>query len=324
MRRVVVVLVIIAAIAVFCALPFMAGRYVLRFLTSALMFCGLAVSWNIIGGLAGYFSFGHVVFFGIGVYSVALLMVKVSLPFWVGIGVGALVATLFALLIGLPVLRLKGHYFALVTVGVGEVVRGVVNNLTALTGGAGGLSLPLPSGTIDSIQRWFYFLMLGTLMVALGVVLVVLRSRLGYGLLAIREDEEAAATLGIPTTRYKVTAFAISGALFSVFGGIYAYWLTYVEPADAFDIRVSILTMLMALLGGLGTVIGPVIGALVFQVLSEVLWNRLLHFHSAFVGLLMIVIVMFFPKGIVEVVRRGFRGAVRQTAANLRQYAEVE
>jgi branched-chain amino acid transport system permease protein len=314
--------VIALAVAIAALAPFLVGRYSLRFLTSVVMFAGLAVSWNIIGGLAGYFSFGHAVFFGIGAYAVAISMTKVGLSFWVGLGLAAVIATLFAIVIGLPVLRLKGHYFALVTLGIGEVVRGIVSNLTKLTGGGGGLSLPIYPGGIDVIYRTFYLLMLGTLLASLLTVYAILHSRFGYGLLAIREDEDAASMIGVPTTRYKITAFALSATFFGIFGGIYAYWLTYVEPGDVFDIKISVLTLIMALLGGVGTFLGPLIGAIAFQLLSEVLWHRLLDFHTAFLGALMIVIVMFFPRGLMDVFRGGLRAGLWRTRRNLSQFAE--
>jgi branched-chain amino acid transport system permease protein len=317
-RAAVVVLGVAAAVLA----PFLIGRYSLRFLTSIVMFAGLAVSWNIIGGLAGYFSFGHAVFFGIGAYAVAITMSKAGLSFWLGLGLAAAVSTGFAVIIGLPVLRLKGHYFALVTLGIGEVVRGIVSNLTTLTGGGGGLSLPIFPGGIDVIYRTFYLLMLGTLLASLVTVYAILHSRFGYGLLAIREDEDAASMIGVPTIRYKITAFALSAMFFGIFGGIYAYWLTYVEPGDVLDIKISVLTLIMALLGGVGTFLGPLIGAIVFQILSEVLWHRLLDFHTAFLGGLMIVIVMFFPRGLMDVFRGGLRTAVSRTRRNLTQFAE--
>lgn len=168
----------------------------------------------------------------------------------------------------------------------------------------------------------FYFLMLGTLLASLATVAVILRTRFGYGLLAIREDEDAAKVMGIPTTSFKVAAFALSATFFGMFGGIYAYWLTYVEPAHVFDIKISVLTIIMALLGGLGTLLGPLIGAIAFQILSEFLWNRLLDFHAAFLGALMIVIVLFFPKGFMDVFFSGHRTAGRRIVTNLRQFAE--
>jgi branched-chain amino acid transport system permease protein len=311
-----------ACLALVLVAPFVTGRYTLRVLTSTLMFAGLAVSWNIIGGLAGYFSFGHAVFFGIGAYAVAIGMVKFGLSFWTGLVLAGVCAALFAITIGLPVLRLKGHYFALVTLGIGEVVRGVVANLTKLTGGGGGLSLPIFPGGVDVIYRTFYFLMLGALLLSLATVWGILRSRFGYGLLAIREDEDAAKMIGIPATAYKVAAFALSALFFGIYGGIYAYWLTYVEPPDVFDIKISVLTLIMALLGGRGTFVGPLIGAIGFQILSEFLWNRLLEFHTAFLGALMIVIVLFFPRGFMDVINAGARAAFRRTLANVRVYAE--
>jgi branched-chain amino acid transport system permease protein len=321
-RRAGIVLAIVILSLLAMLAPFVGGRYLVRFLTSALMFAGLTVSWDLLGGLAGYFSFGHSAFFGIGAYAVALAMVKAGMPFWVGLVFAAGVSGLFAVAIGLPVLRLKGHYFALVTLGIGEVIRGVIGTLTALTGGGGGLSLPLVPGGIDVAYRLFYFLMLSALTLAVTTVWMIRRGRLGYGLRAIREDEEAAKAIGVPTTAYKVVAFGISATLFGLFGGIYAYWLTYVEPADVFDIKISVLVIIMALLGGVGTLLGPLVGALGFQVLSEVLWNRLLDFHNAFLGALMVLIVLFFPRGVMDVVRGGLVAMARRTVSNLRQFAE--
>ena len=321
-QRALAVAAAVLCLALALAAPFVVGRYTLRFLTSTLMFAGFAVSWNILGGLTGYFSFGHSVFFGIGAYAVAIGMVKAGLPFWVSLVASGLAAALFAVAIGLPVLRLRGHYFALVTLGIGEVVRGVVSNLTKLTGGGGGLSLPIFPGGVDTIYRAFYFMMLGTLLASLLVVYGLLHSRIGYGLVAIREDEDAAQMIGISTTAHKVLAFALSAMFFGVFGGIYAYWLTYIEPADVFDIKISVLSIIMTLLGGLGTLVGPLLGTICFQLLSEFLWNRLLEFHTAFLGALMIVIVLVFPRGFIDAARGGVRGAFRRTVANVRQFAE--
>ncbi|RME49133.1 MAG: branched-chain amino acid ABC transporter permease [Chloroflexi bacterium] len=274
--------------------PFIAGPYFLQFATDALMFAILASSWNIIGGYTGYPSFGNVVFFGLGAYTTGILMTKAGMPFVVGLVGSAVVCVVFAVLVGLPVLRLRGHYFAIATLGIAEAMREVVINLD-ITEGNTGMVLPLIRN-----PEMFYYFMLGTLILTLVVTFWFTRRRLGYGLVAIREDEDAAASAGVDTTRYKIIAFALSGLFAGIAGGIHAYKITFIEPGPVFDVGVTVEMIVMAVFGGVGTVIGPTVGAFLLQIISELLSNYIVLLHATFFGLVVIFAIIFTPRGLVD------------------------
>jgi len=234
------------------ALPFFSGNFIIRFVTNTLMFAILASAWNIIGGYTGYASFGNVVFLGIGAYVSAVLMEKGGIPFWVSFPVSGFAAAIFAILIGLPVLRLKGHYFAIATLGVAEAMKALVDNLE-ITEGNSGIYLPVMHLSVKSQYIFFYFMMLGVLVLTLVVTYIFLKKKLGYGLIAIREDEEAAKSLGVNTTLFKVTSFALSGFFSGLAGSLYAYQQGFIKPESVFDVGVTIKMIVMAVFGGIGS-----------------------------------------------------------------------
>jgi branched-chain amino acid transport system permease protein len=273
----------------------------------------LAESWNIIGGFTGYASFGNVAFFGLGAYTTGILMTKAALPLPVALAAAAIVPMLFAAAIGLPILRLKGHYFAIATLGVAETMREVVYNVE-VTGAGTGLVMP-----IARTPALFFYLMLAILVAVTLVNVWLVRSRFGYGLIAIREDEDAAAAMGIDTTRYKTIAFAISGAFAGITGGVFAYWITFIDPDAVFRVIITIQMIIMAVFGGAGTVAGPLLGALVLASVSELLSTQLVALAELFNGLIVILVVLFMPKGLLEVLKAG-RGSFRAMARNLREY----
>lgn len=287
----------VVALILAVVLPFIVNPYYLRFATDALTFAILASSWNIIGGYTGYPSFGNVVFFGLGAYTTAVLMTKAGVPFLGGLLGSAALCVAFAVLIGLPVLRLRGHYFAIATLGVAEAMREVVINME-VTEGNTGIVLPL----INNPEMFYYF-MLGTLLLTLAATFWFTRRRLGYGLVAIREDEDAAATSGVDTTRYKVIAFALSGLFAGVAGGIHAYKNTFIEPSPVFNVGITVEMIVMAVFGGLGTIIGPTLGALILQIVSEILSNYIQVLHATFFGLVVILAIIFTPRGLVDIIR---------------------
>lgn len=315
-----VAILILSGIAI--ALPFVMSPYHVRVLTGIFMFAGLATSWNIITGKTGYFSFGHGVFFGIGAYSAAIFMLRLQMPFSVGFFAAGLFAVVFAFLVGLPILRLKGHYFAIITLGVAEVMGGLCLNLEKLTGGGLGLSLPLKRGSIDEIYTFFYFMMLATMAAALLTSYLIDCSRFGHGLVAIREDETSAKVLGVNTTLYKILAYCLSAVFCGFLGATYAYWVTYIDPGDVFGLKFSISIIVMALIGGIGTLWGPLVGAFIFEIFSELVWSRFLTFHSAALGVLMILIIFLLPKGFMEMIYSRRRLTLSGIIANLRQYSE--
>jgi branched-chain amino acid transport system permease protein len=273
----------------------------------------LAESWNIIGGFTGYASFGSAGFFGVGAYTTGVLLTVGKLPFALALPAAGLAAMAFAALIGIAVLRLKGQYFAIATLGVTETTREVVYNLD-ITGGGSGLNLPMVQSPLP-----FFYLMLAILVLAVLVNLWISVSRFGYGLVAIREDEDAASAMGIPTARYKTLAFALSGGLAGLAGGVFAYWITFIDPGEVFKVSWTIRMIIMAVFGGAGTVLGPLLGAAVLASIFEGLSTHLETLAELCNGIIVILVVLFLPRGLLETIRRR-ELSFRQLLRNLREY----
>lgn len=280
--------------------------YYLSFGFILFTYIALACSWNIIGGYAGYLSFGHVAFFGIGAYTTALLLIRFGLsPFYTCL-IGGILAAVFAGIVGYPVLRLKGPYFALATLCLALAVPVVVINLEA-TGSAVGLWMPLLPGDIFTNRALFYEIMLGLASAIALITWWIEKSKFGLGLSSIREDEDTAQTLGVNATVLKMIAFMLSAFLVGIVGGIYAYYRTYIHPATVFDIFISIIIVLMALLGGSRWWLGPVIGATILTIINEALTaflgipgevSRIIY------GLLLVLVIMFMPNGVISFIER--------------------
>ncbi|HEX6548209.1 MAG TPA: branched-chain amino acid ABC transporter permease [Candidatus Dormibacteraeota bacterium] len=277
-------------------LPLLADRYWFRIATTILMFVIVAGAWNIIGGLTGYPAFGNVVFFGVGAYTVGTLVTKANLPYALALPAGVLVAAAGAALIGLPLLRLRGHYFAVASLGVAVATGEVINNLQFF-GGASGIFMPIIRSDL-----LFYFLMLGGAVGTVAITWAVLHSRFGFGLIAIREDEAAAAVIGVNTTLYKVAAYMLSAALTGFAGAVYAEWNVFIDQSTAFNLDISIDSILMALIGGIGTLFGPLIGAAVLEYLIQSFagGGSLAAYTQVGLGVLLTVAVIFLPRGIVD------------------------
>ena len=300
----------VVAIAAALAAPAVADDAMLRTLAGVFMFAGLASAWNIIGGFSGYASFGNVVFFGLGGYTVAVLMVHARWDFWIALPVAVAIGAGYAALVGLPVLRLRGHYFAIATLGVAEGTREVVLNLPDLTGGGAGISLPVLGAqavTTSPGNTGFYYLFLAAMGVAVAVAFAVSRSRFGYALAAIHDDEQAAAATGINTTRAKLAAFALSGALTALIGALFAFQQVAIYPERLFSVEITVLMVAMAVIGGLGTVVGPVIGAVGLQLLAEYLRQRYLGLHLIVFGSLVVAVVVLMPEGLVSTASQAWR-----------------
>jgi branched-chain amino acid transport system permease protein len=280
-----------------------------RTVAGVFMFVALAQGWNLIGGFAGYPSFGNVVFFGLGGYTTAILMAKSGVDFWLALPAAAAVGVLFAVLFGLPVLRLRGHYFAIATLGLAEGTREVVVNVDGLTGGNSGITVPaVGANAVTSYpgNTGFYFYFLALALFATGVVWLVARSRFGYGLRAIAQDEDAAAATGINSTRLKVAAFALSGLLTAMAGSMYAFQQVTIYPTRMFDVDITVLMVVMAVIGGTGTVIGPVVGAVALQFLSEWLRTHYTDLHIFIFGGIIVIAVVLLPMGIVPFARESW------------------
>ncbi len=300
------IILLIALLA--CAFfPSVTSGFWIRLLTSIFLYAILAQGLNIIAGFTGYAAFGNMIFFGLGAYTVGILMVKAGISFFLSLIAAGAVGIIVAILIGMPLLRLRGHYFALASLGAAEAVRQIMDNLTDLCGGAMGLTLPQMTGKPAQVNLSFYYLMFILLILSFAATYTISKNRLGYALKAIKANEEAADTMGINTTLYKIVAWAISGIFTAIAGGIYAYWFTFIEPATVFDVMIVVKLFVILLLGGAGTVMGPLYGAFIFEGISEIVWSRFLNLHMGILGIIVILIVFFIPNGLIDMVRRGFR-----------------
>jgi branched-chain amino acid transport system permease protein len=294
-----------------------------RTVTTILMFVALAQGWNLIGGFAGYASFGQVVFFGIGGYFTAVAMSHWHFSFWLSLVVSGLVAGGFGALIGLPLLRLRGHYFAIATLGVAEGMREVVTNLPDLTGGGAGITVPTVGNQATTAylgNDGFYLLFLAIAVLAVVVSALVSRNKLGFALRAIHQDEDAAAAMGINTTRAKVTTLALSGAITGLVGASYAFQQVTIFPERLFDVDITVLMVVMVVIGGSGTVLGPLLGAVILQFLSEWLRRNYTDVHTLILGAIIIIAVVLLPQGLVNYVREARRTGEFSLLANVRRH----
>lgn len=289
-----------AVFAGLLVLPRIVTPYKLLTYTTVLCLALMAQGWNFIGGYTGYAAFGNVAFFGIGAYTTGLLMLsKWHVPFFPAVFAGALLSAFVATAIGLPVLRLKGHYFAIATLGVAEALREIAGAWDSVTQGATGIDLP-----VRSDSAFFYYVALGFVVVGLAVTAWLERSKIGYGWVAIREDQDAARMVGINTTIFKVAAFALSAVFAALAGGIIAYQNIHVAPNDFFKIEYTLQMIIACIIGGTGTVWGPLLGAAVYQLLSTYIWSHFLELHPTVLGLIIIFFIVFLPRGLMELFRR--------------------
>ena len=286
-------------VTVLAMLPALLSGYHVSFLIQVFMWIALAGSWNIISGFTGYVSFGHVAFFGIGTYTAALLITKAGWH-WLPAGLaGSIPAMLLALVIGYPCLRLKGPYFAISMLGLNEVVRALVSYFEGFTGGGSGISLPPIVATVP-----VYYAMGAVALTVPLVTYFIITSRFGLRLLSIREDELAAEAMGINTARHKLYAFLLSAAFPGIVGGFYAWYASHVEPMSVFPLITTITMIIMCLLGGSGTVLGPVLGAVLLSIFQEMVWARFLWVHQALLGTLIVAVVLLMPRGILGILRQ--------------------
>jgi branched-chain amino acid transport system permease protein len=277
-----------------------------------MMAVALASSLNILLGYTGYVSFGHIVFFGLGGYTGFFLLSEQGWPLHFAALAGGLLSSFIALLVGLAVLRLRGAYFALATIGINEAARAFVSNFSPF-GGATGLFVNFSAyekygGAGQAL--WTTFIMLWvTTMAVLVVSFLVKNSRFGLGLLAIREDEDAAMVMGVRAPRAKTITYMISAFFPGVVGTLYFFKNGNVEPGDAFQLHMSIEMLVMVMLGGMGTVLGPIVGAVAYQGLRGYLITSPIFkdLHLAIAGLILRLIILFAPAGAVGWVRSRFR-----------------
>ena len=303
-------LVVLLAVALL-SLPFWTGDYWVRIFTGVAMWSALAMSWNVIGGYGGYISFGQVAFFGIGAYATALLMQPgMHWNFFLTLPVGAILAGILAVVVGWPVLKLRGAYFAIATWAMAEAILQIATGV-GFTGGSFGMSLPANPST-----DFFYYSMVVAAMATFVVCWLTLEhSRFGYRVKAVRDNEAAAESFGINTNRVKIQTFAFSAVIPAVFGGIYAYWITFINPQSVLAGDITDQMVVMALVGGLGRIWGPPLGATLLYLINR---QFLAAFgdttsYIAVVGLLVALVVLFLPDGLISLFSRGQEmGLIRQ------------
>jgi len=256
----------------------------------------LGASWNLLGGYAGQVSFGHAAFFGVGAYTSSLLFVRVGIDPWLGLPGAGVAAALLGVPMGLVCFRLRGPFFALSMLALSEFLRLVALNWRSLTEGAVGiLPPPLFEGKLP-----YYYIALGLAVLTLAVVAAVITSRGGFSLVAIREDEDAAEALGVDTMRGKLLALLLSAFFTGMGGSFYANYMLYIDPAIVFSIiDVSIAMILVAVLGGMGTLFGPVVGAFAIVALSELFRGLLAGANLIVYGILIVLVILFMPEGVV-------------------------
>ncbi|TMQ11486.1 MAG: branched-chain amino acid ABC transporter permease [Deltaproteobacteria bacterium] len=305
-HRGIVLVALVVALALFPLLQIATGRfnYWLHMMLYAFMYVAMASSWNIIGGYAGYISLGHSAFYGIGGYATGALMTFCGISPFVSAPLAGLLCFALGLPVGLITLRTRGPAFIISTIALLMLARLALDNTESL-GGADGMSLPLPDLPVQTLKLPFYY---GMLAVAVAAVLASYRIRhakLGLGLRAIAEDEVKAEAAGIPTRLYKIIAFALSALFIGIAGGLWGYYLTYLKPTVFFQILTSAQIVLMAILGGRGTVAGPVLGAILLVAADELVVAKLgsTELNITAKGVLMLVVLVMFPEGIVGTLR---------------------
>jgi len=292
-------LLLLAALA---AYPVFGTGYGVRSMQQIFMWIALAGSWNLISGLTGYVSFGHVAFFGAGAYAGAILVAGAGWPWPLAALAGGAAAIVLAVVIGYPCLRLKGPYFAIAMLGLNEVLRALVSYFEGLTGGGNGLSLP----TLDASVPIYY--VMGVLAVAVtAMAWLIVTSRFGLRLMTIREDEVAAEAMGIDTFHHKLAALLLSAVGPGVAGALMARDQGYIEPVSVFPLAITVTMIVMALFGGKGTVFGPVLGAVVLFVAQEIVWASYPYFHPLLFGAIIVAVVLLMPRGVLGLLQQRYR-----------------
>ncbi|WP_342641752.1 branched-chain amino acid ABC transporter permease [Rhodoligotrophos ferricapiens] len=323
---------LLALVFIVGLLPLLIGNdYYQNLLVLLFIYAGLASAWNILGGFAGQFSLGHTAFFGVGAYTSTLLYNYLGISPWLGMLAGGLISMLLGLIIAYPAFRMRGVFFAMATLAFGETVRILLIYSRNFIELPYGLSINYEPGFSRMIfaDRWEYAYLTGAyLVLVLAVAFLISRSFMGFYLRAIRDNEDAAIASGIPIRAYKLIALLASAFLTSVGGTLMAQYILYIEPSTVFSVAFSVDLPLMAILGGIGTIAGPVIGAAIAlplrEILLEMLGNAGSGMHLVVYGLLLVVIVVLLPHGLLGGVRSLSQrlGVGRRTPAIAPQKAE--
>ncbi len=276
------------------------SSYYMHILILCIMWSAIGMAWNLLSGYTGQVSFGHAAFFGIGAYSAGLVYFHLKISAWWGLPLSILIVGIFSLILGFIVLRLRGPYFALATLASGEILRISTENMTKLT--QGDLGIMLEKRTWIDKTYYYYIILVFALFVAFLIYRIV-KSRWGYYFVAIRENQDAAESLGINTTLYKTIALTVSAVITGIAGAFYTNYMGYIDPKIVFALHdISIVTIMVVMVGGVATFWGPTVGAVIMILLAEVVrssFKELEAAHQALFGIILIVIIIFLPNGIV-------------------------
>jgi branched-chain amino acid transport system permease protein len=296
---------VVGVVAVLVLIPlFGPSDSTLLLLANVAMYTALGSNWNLISGYTGYIDFGHAVFFGIGGYTTAILMSRYDLSLVATFPLALGLAAAFAAVIGLPLLRVRGIYFSIAMLGAFLGARELAR-LLPITGGGSGLTIP--PWTAQNGRIYFFYGFLALAIAGVGLLAWVRRCQLGSALLSVREDEEGAAARGVNTTAVKLTAFVVAGSLTSLVGALWAYQNTFVDPEILFRPELLLYLALVVIVGGLGTVWGPVLGAVTVVIVRDVLAANFVHLHLLILGIFLLAVVLLMPAGIVGISRGGMR-----------------
>lgn len=295
---------VVVVFGVTCLPLLSSNNYLLQVLFRIALFAALGLAWNLVGGYAGQLSLGHVAFFGMGAYGLAIFTAH-HMPMWISLVLAALLATLVAAIIGKIVFRLRGPYFTLATIAFAEVLRLGAANLD-ITGGAIGLSTP-SLFTGEWFWKSFYFSAIVLALISFLINYWTSRSRFGYYLMAIREDEDTASAVGVDTANYKLRSLLISAFITGIAGAFYGSAFQFIVPDSVLTIDISVQMAIIAMLGGAGTLLGPIVGAVLLLSASELFKNQFGERHLLIYGGLIVLVVLFLPEGIVGSLQHRFR-----------------
>jgi branched-chain amino acid transport system permease protein len=275
-------------------------EYLLRPISNVLLWAGMAGCWNLMSGYTGYIDFGPVVYYGIGAYTTAILMTTYGVSLFPALGCSAIVSAMIALPIGVPTLRLRGAYFAIATFAFAETMKQVTLEFdrtfhVTLFEGSYGITLPITSHT----TTFFYYLIFAVTLVVMLLHYRIEHSKFGYGLKAIHEAEEAAEVAGVNTTGIKLQAYVTSAFFLGIFGGIESYWISYITPTDVFNVQKTVQMVIMTLLGGMGTFLGPFAGATLLTALHDCLGDAFVEYYLIIVGAIIVGAILMMPRGII-------------------------
>lgn len=289
------------------------SRMSLDLINTILIFATFATAWNIAGGMTGLFSLGHGALFAIGAFGTTLLRINLGVPTFLAMLLAGLMAVVVALFIGAISLRLRGHYFALATLGLAVIVYIALQNFSGLTGGDEGISIPRETGfsnLIFSSKQDYVYVTLGLYVITAAVVIILSRSRMGYQMLAVKEDEVSARSMGIPAVRTKMFAVGLSGFISALAGAMFAHYTLYITPANVGSVDVTWEPALMAIIGGMVGIFGPLIGATLITLLEHYvissIGSAVPGLSSMIYGALLIITILLLPNGLIGVIRTGY------------------